>query len=887
MSHWSRLVNAFRGDRLNRDIDAELEAHIADAIADGCDPAEARRAMGPLLRHRAASRDARLLPWLESLVADLVFGLRSLQRTPVTSAAAILSLALAIGACTAAFRLVDALLLRPLPIEDPDRLFVVVRSGVGWWDGKARESDSFTYPLFRQMRAAARDRAELIAVSYASRTDLTYGADADMEKAQRQYVSGHLFDALGVGAAHGRVLAAGDDVTPGAHPYAVIAHGYWLRRFNGDPDVLGRTFRIGATTYTIVGVAQRGFTGTQPGTFVDVFLPTMMNARSVEAVNAFWIRVLVRPARSSSLVPITERIEAVFRTMERDRARGFTNFPEHLRAGYPQERLVVRHAAAGVSDMQETYRLALTALSGLVALVLLIACANVGNLMTVRTAARSRELALRVSIGAGRTRLVQLLLIESAWMATLATLGGWLLAWWSAPLVVALINPADRPAQLDLPLDTRILAFGIALACTTTALFGFVPAWRASRVSPAKVFKGGADPRARSRLMYGLIAAQVGFCLVVLIVAGLLIATYQRLSQLPTGYSSARLLAVETTVSQPQPPAHWDQVASHLRALPGVETVGFSEWPLMSGEMTNDFVSIANAPPSDALTYFLPVSPGWLETMTIPLLQGRDLRPEDERPGAALVNQTFVRQYFGDANPLDRTFDTPQPGGAPSRRYRIVGVVGDARYNELRRPIVPVAYVPYRSVDDRGMLQLRSRAAFMVRTTGTDPTALAAAVRAAVPAARAEFRVTTIRTQGEIDDAHTVRERLLATVALFFAVTALVLACVGLYGVLDHSVLQQRRDIGIRVAIGAQPANVVRHVVGLALLTVMGGMVAGLAAAVVSARFIEALLYEATATQPRMLVLPLCTLLAVAVLAALPATIRAVRIAPAALLRSG
>ena len=884
MSIWSRIANVFRGDRVNRDIDEELESHIAEAIDDGCDPGAARRALGPALQHREESRDARVIGWLDSLRADSVFALRQLKKSGVTSVAAVLSLALAMGACTSAFRLIDALLLRPLPVSEPDRLFVALRDGVTP-EGKPFTAESFSYPLFRQMRAAVQGKAELIAVSRGVRTDITYASDQEMEKAYRQYVSGWLFNALGVRPALGRVLGEKDDLKPGAHPYAVLSHDYWVRRFGSDPQITGRTFRLGNDLFEIVGVAEEGFTGTEPGTFVDIFVPAMMNARSIDNVNAFWIRTFVRPEPGESLQPISARMDAVYRAAEQERSKTFTHTPKHLLAGFPKDRIVLQPGAAGISAMQREYRLSITALAMLVGLVLLIACVNLANLMTARAAARSRELALRVSIGAGRARLAQLVVVESAWIALIATAVGGVVALWSAPFVVGLINPPDNPARLHLPFDWRLLGFGIALAFCATFLFGLAPALRASGVKPAAALRGGADPHARRRLMHALISIQVAFCVVVLIIGGLFVATWDRLAHLPTGYSSERLLALETVTARPQAPVYWDEVAAHLRTVPGVESVAYSEWPLMSGEMWNTFISINGAPPGDVVTFLLPVSPGWTEAMKIGLLDGRDFGPQDTNPGAAIVNEAFARQYFNGRNPVGMSFAIPQPDSAPLR-YQIVGLTRDARYNDMRKPIVPVAYLPYRSLDKTGAVRQQGRAAFMVRTSSADAAALASTLRREVARARPEFRVTNIRAQQEIDESHTVRERLLAMLALFFSATALLLAGVGLYGVLDYSVLQRRREIGIRLAVGARASTIARGVASSVLTMVLVGAVAGLAAGVAAERYIRTLLFGVKATDPAMLILPMATIFAVAGLAALPAVIRALRIDPAMLLRS-
>jgi putative ABC transport system permease protein len=874
MSLRSRIANVFRPGRVTREIDDELQSHIAEAIAEGRDPAEAQHAFGPALRHREQSRDVRLLVWLDVLRADAVFGWRQLIKRKATSAAAILSLALAIGACTAAFRLIDALLLRPLPIANPQRLYVVSFEGPDV-QGKVNTWDSCSYPQFRRWRAAVKDRAELIAVSYAERHDLTFGSDQEMEKAYRQYVSGWMFDAFGLRPAVGRLLTRNDDLTPGAHPYAVLSYDYWTRRFGRDPKVAGRTFRMDNSIYQIVGVASEGFTGTEPGAFAGIFVPTMMSAASINMPNAFWLRTFVRPSPGVSLDPLRDTMYATYRAFEQERAKGFTNFPKRLLAGFPQAKLFLQSAAAGVSGLQKDYRRALIALAIIVVLVLLIACANIANLMAAQAAVRAREMALRVSIGAGRGRLVQLVLVECAMLALFASAIGGVFAWWSAPFVLGMINPPDNPARLVLPADWRVLAFGLVLTVAVTLLFGLAPALRASAVQPVRALKGGDDPHSRRGTMHALIAAQVAFCFVVHFVAGLFVATFERLAHRPTGFSSARLLTLDTVAGARQAPVFWEQVAAHLRELPGAEAVALAGWPLMSGTMSNNFISVSGAPPTDVLAFFLHISPGWMATMQVPFIDGRDFRPDDQYPGIAIVNQTFARQYFGGETPVGKSFETT----APERtRFQIVGLVADASYRNLREAMLPVFYVPFGS-------QPMDNATLIVRTTSANPTALASAMRREVPRARPDFRVSNIRTQLEIIQSQTVRERLLAALALFFATVALLLAGIGLYCVLDYSVAQRRREIGIRMALGAQAADVGRRVTMDVFAMVLAGAGAGMALGMASVRYIETLLYGVKASAP-MLALPSLTILAAAMLAALPAVIRAVRIDPAAMLRA-
>ena len=517
-------------------------------------------------------------------------------------------------------------------------------------------------------------------------------------------------------------------------------------------------------------------------------------------------------------------------------------------------------------------------------LVLLIACANVANLMTAQAASRAREMALRISIGAGRARLVQLVLLESAWLALLAATLGAGFAWWSAPFVVSMVSRPDNPVRLYLPGDWRVITFGLVLTVGVMLLFGLAPALRASAVKPVSAIKGGDGPHSRRRLMLALVAVQTSFCFLVLFVAGLFISTFERLSNRPTGFSPERVLTLDTVTASPQPPVFWNQIADHLRTVPGVERVAVASSALLAGWSWNNFISVNGAPHNGVLAHLMQASPGWLEAMRIPLIAGRDFRPRETYPGTAIVNRAFATTYFQGENPIGKSFNVAFPGGS-QLRFEVVGLAGDVTYRNIREPILPQAYFPFQSTDNKGSLLPIGQGTFIVRTSSANPLLLAPILRREVTRARSEFRVSNIRTQTEIDQSHTVRERMLAKLALFFGVVALLLAGVGLYGVLDYSVLQRRKEIGIRMALGAKPPQIARHATGEALSMVLVGAFAGLALGTLSARYIQALLYQVKPTDPNMLAAPVLIILAAVLLAMLPALTRALRIDPATMLR--
>jgi len=649
--------------------------------------------------------------------------------------------------------------------------------------------------------------------------------------------------------------------------------------------VIGRRFRMGDDLFEIVGVAAEPFTGTETGTITDLFLPMAMKyRRTLESSNNFWLRTLVELKPGVAPEPVRDRLRVVFTVIQQERAKTLIGMTQQRLEAFFKERLLLEPASAGRSNLQRDYGRALVALAILVAMVLLIACANVANLMTARAAARGREMALRVSIGAARWRLVQMVVIESAWMAVLGTALGGILAWRAAPWIVAMIQPADDPARLALPADWRVLGFALAMAGVVTLLFGLTPALRASSVKPSSALKGGEDPHSRRRLMRVLIASQVAFCFIVLFVAGLFVSTFERLSNQPTGFSAERILNLETVSRRPQPAAFWEQAVDHLRATAGVETAALTMWPLMSGESAVSFVAIGGAgSPGTVAEVFcdlLYISSGWFDAMKIPMIDGRDFRAGDA--DSAIVNQAFARQYWNGENPVGRWFDRVNQAGVRTR-VQIVGLVRDARSrDDVRLAIRPTAYVPF----DGGLLNPRARGTFVVRTLSANPVALASVLRREVPRARPEFRVTNIRAQSDIDVAHMFRERLLAMLALFFAAAALLLAGIGLYGVLDYSVLERRREIGIRMAIGARAGDIGLRVTLDTFAMVLAGAVAGLAIGMASVRSIEALLYQVKATDLGMLAIPSAAVVVVALIAALAPVMRAVRIDPVAILRA-
>ena len=891
MSLWSRIANATRGERLNQEIDEELLAHIAEAVASGRDPEEARRAFGSAMRAREVSHSIRVAGWLESMLADARFGWRQLCRCKVASAAAVLSLALGIGSCVAAFRLIDALLWRPLPIAGASRLYALSSQMIGF-TGKPMENNYWATPEYKLMREAVKDQADLIGISDADRTDVAWtmheatgGRGEDTEKAYVAYVSGNMFPDFGVKPALGRLLMPADDRGGAASPYAVISWDYWNQHFGRDQNVLGSSLHVGDQTFEVIGVGPRDFTGTEKGTVTDIFLPLNVN-KAATRDNTSWQHVflMLKPGESAGTVLgiLRQHLTAVNRAFGNACSTCYRGETKESIDRFLNQKLSFLPAGAGISDLQKEYRRLLGALGLLAALVLLIACVNVANMMTAQAATRTHEMALRISIGAGRRRLVQLILCQSALLAVLASGLGALFAAWSAPFVLSLVNPPDNPVRLALPADWRVLLFGFGLIVFIVLLLGVLPAMRASAVRPVAALKGGEDPHSSRRMMRGSIALQVAFCFLVLFLSALFVTSFERLQNRPLGFSTDRLLLLETVAGKGQLPVVWNQTAEALRATPGVDSVAISGWPLLGRIRINSDISINGAPPSPTPAFFLNVSPGWFSTMKIPLISGRDFRAQDTSPGAAIVSKTFAETYFPGEDPIGRTFER----GLKEPINKIVGVVPDVPDHDLRESVLPVFYVPINAVNDEFAPSALGFATFVVHTQSKNPLALAGTLRQLVAERNDGLRVSNVTTQLELVRDQTIRERTIAMLTTFFAVVALLLAGVGLYAVLSYSVLQRRREIGIRMAIGSSRTGIVGLVTLDVFLMLLLGGCAGVAFGFGAARYVTTLFYHVKATDAEMIALPTLALLLTSGIATPPAVLRALRTDPSEILRA-
>ena len=902
MSAWSRLANVFRSGRLSRDLDEELAFHrderarelMAEGLAPDAARREAARRLGRSLQLREESLDVKRLAWLDSIVRDIRIGLRLLRRNGVVMGAAIVSLALALGACLAAFSLVDALMLRPLPVGEPERLVYLTfanHSRPEGSQGTARapvpppEGETFSDPMFVRLREAGAGRVHLFAMSAQVRRFVLFDPASEKERTRTQFVSGDTFDRLGVRPAFGRMFTAADDVTPGAHPVAVISHAFWMRRFGGDPGVIGRWIGLEERPlefrqFQIVGISERTFPGVEPGRPTDLWLPySMYNARAFGSFSFNWFRVLGRLERGVS----AEQAETVLRpTFTRTRQElaqfGRAESPEDIKR-YLAAPLYVRSAATGPSPLRREFEGPLTILAVIALLILLIAGSNVANLLLARTAARSQEMALRLSIGAGRARLIQQVLIESALVAVVATALALLVAAAGGPMILGLLTPAEDPVHLDLRLDARLVIVAALLSLGVTALFALAPAIGASRAHPSDALKHGTRSSFRVAALRPFVAAQVAFSLAVLFLGGLFVLSFVRLAGVNPGFASDNVLLLSLETVRRAPPEEQRtalmQVLERLRGVSGVGAASSAEFNVLGRPWTYGVRVPGSGETFEAS--IAPVLPQFFETMRIPPVAGRTFAESDVRGArpVLVVNETFAHKYFGGQPGVGRTI--PARFGVETDTadgYEVVGVVRDVRF-DLRQSPAPTIYLP---------MPLRSNGTLHVRTAADDA-ALTARLREEVRAASPLFRVASITTQSQVVTETILRERLLAMLAGFFALVGLLLAAIGLYGVLSYAVDQRTREIGIRLALGARPAAVVRAIVADAALTTAAGAACGLVAGLYLSRFVESLLFDVTALDVSSLALPAGLMMAAALFAAAVPAWRATRVDPVIALR--
>ena len=871
----ARLLELFRRPSLDRDLDAELRSHLEMAVernlAEGMDTEQARRQalldFGGVEQTRQIYRERRGLPFLDTLLQDLRYAFRMLRKSPGFTAVAILTLALGIGANTAIFSLIDAALLRSLPVRDPQQVVVFQWAALRSPNTKGQyrymscpspnstgeHGCSFSYPIFRKFRDLQDAFSSVTALG--GDVGLNLRGNGPAKFVHGELVSGEFFDTLGVRAALGRTFARSDD-KPGAPGVAVLGYGYWQSAFGGDPAVVGRTIWLNNVPVTIVGVAAKEFPSLDPATARPMWLPISLQPQLGKNLNGsmdgdkpslqagddnWWVYLVARLKQEIPLEKAQAAAGAIFRNDVLDTTK-------KLFTAEDAPRLVLMPAPQVIRGLRDRFSTPLTILMTAVGLVLLVACANVAGLMLARSASRQRELAVRLALGAGRARIARQLLTESMLLSLAGGTSGVLLAYWSVQSLVAFMSHGGLwPSRLSVHLDLRVLAFTGAVSILTGILFGLAPAFRGMRLDLTPALKESpttlASGASHRWVSFGgsLVLVQVALSVIVLSGAGLLVRTLENLKSINPGFDTRNILlfAMDPTLNgytDAQTHGLFFQLQQRLEALPGVLSASYSFDPLLSGDLWSSTFRIAgDAQNREHMTDALQVGPKFFETLHIPVLAGRTLSPKDFTFATdsswcpMVVNEAFVRQFLKEQNPLGRSISGL---GDKYRSCEIVGIVGDAKYETLRGNISPTVYVP----------QKEGSGTFEVRTIA-DPEAIIPAVRSIVSQLDDNLPLFDVKTQSAQIQGSLFQERLMARLASFFGGLSLLLACIGLYGLLSYEVARRTREIGVRMALGARPSDVLRFIVrqGVGLSAV--GAILGILGALGVTRYLASLLY--------------------------------------------
>ncbi|MEK6323148.1 MAG: ABC transporter permease [Acidobacteriota bacterium] len=891
----------------------ELAQHLEDCygalLAGGAPPAEAQRqTLAELSEREMLTRELRRVErqikqepiilgttrrtnMIADLWQDLRYGVRMLLKHKGFTAVAVLSLALGIGANTAIFSLIDALLLKSLPVQDPQQLvvFSVVRQGGNDY--------TFNYPLIERFNQANHSFAGIIASNGGDKLRMSVaepGGGGEIEPVQAEQVSGNYFSVLGVNAAAGRTLTEDDDRGP--QPVAVISYDFWQRRFAADPRVVGHKITLNDFPFTVIGVAPRGFSGFELGAKPDLWWSLRMTPQVYPGRKwPSWLLVMGRLRPGAIVEQARAEMDAVHHQQLSEIA------PERLslltpteRSNYFADRIELEPGGAGWTVLRKQFRQPLLILMAAVGLVMLIACANVANLLLARAAARQKEIAVRLALGAGRFRLIRQLLTESLLLALTGGALGLLFAYQGTRVLLTYL-PQQRPVFLNLSPDARVLGFTLAVAVLTGILFGLAPALRATRLDLTTSLRekagSGGSGRSRVALNKVLIVAQVALSLFLLIGAGLFVRSLQKLKGLDAGFDRENVMVFDVdpghAFSMAQQVGLYKQLLARLEALPGARAVSVSPYPPLNGGMTtpHNVVKVPGySPPAgqDTSCQLLWVGPKFFETMGIPLLQGRDFGPQEETPVAAntsqpaiakaaqnatsrallaaVINQAMAQFFFGNENPLGKHFDLLLAGSLKGISFQVIGVVKDAKYKTLREPTRRAFYVSYFQDPGSGALT------FLLRTTG-NPTGFGSAVQRAVRELEPRLQVGGLKTLDDVVNESLVQERFVAQLASFFSLSALLLACIGLYGIMSYAVTKRTNEIGIRMALGARGGDVVRLVMKETMVLVAVGVTIGLSAALATTRLVSTLLYGLTPNDPVTIMVATLLMIGVAALA--------------------
>jgi len=887
-----------RYEELSESIREHIDEMITVLTENGIPREEAERRayreFGNVALIEQRSREVWQWPTLESIWADTKYALRRLRKSPGFTSIALLTLAIGIGANTGIFTLLDAVLLKSLPVPHPEQLFIVKQSG------HAADKSRFPYLFFDQVHNQLPDTAAIAAMGWPE-DFYTSTSNEPSQATQGQLVSGNYFRVFETYPVLGRLLTPGDDKQIGGSPVAVISYDYWQRKFGGDPTVIGRKLDINKAPFTIVGVAARGFFGARAGTQPAFWIPLSMQSIVkyqdhysdygpastkpwIQRPNISWLLLIVRVKSPAAIPQLMTTLDEQYKSV----AQYVSSLNE--RQGMLRTQLTLEPGQRGLANLRQQFEQPLLLLMAMAAIVLLITCANIANLLLARATTRHHALAVQLSIGAGRTRIVQQMLAE----CLLLSLGGGVLgiavAYWCTRVLPRWASEGTAAIPLNLSPDTSILVFSVVVALATGILCGLAPALQSARIEPASVLKAGVqsipgrDAGSRWSVRKLLVAAQVALSLVLLVGAGMFLKTLQNYSQLNPGFDRNHLLNVQINThlvnfQSSEFPSLYQRLIDRMEALPGVRSASIATCSLVAGCLDSSDViltSDSGKTIAKANVQVNSISLNYFMTTGIRLLRGREFATTDDAsaPRIAIVNETFARRYFGGQNPIGLRFSY---AGDESNSFQIVGIVSDARVNDIREPASPLIYFPIaQNIGDIGGLEVR---------TAADPRWMATQAQQAIADVDPRIPIVSIATLNQEVSDNLAQPRLIARLTSIFGVLALVLACLGLYGVMSYTTQRRTSEIGVRLALGSTRRAVLWLVIRETLLLAGFGSIIGIAFAFAGMHMATSFLFGLSPDNPAVFALATILLLVASALAGFIPAWRAARIEPVQALR--
>lgn len=895
-----RIRMFFQRDQFDANLEDEMRLHVElrrqQQIEAGVAPDAARSAARRIFGNEAAIKEKSHMSWgwnwLETLLQDVVYGIRSMLRSPALVVVALLSLALGIGANTAIFSLLDAVMLRSLPVKQPSQLVLL---GTGDWNGISDGfpiTELYSYPFYRQMQKNNAVFSDVAAIFSMENNvhGFVEGRD-ESEPMNVQLVSGTYFPTLGVNPVMGRMLSDEDDNSQGDHPVAVVSYAWWKRGLAQDPSVLSKKLKIGETTYDIVGVAPPEFFGTKVGVAPDIWIPLSM----MEQVPPNWqgytddfaeaLYIVGRLKPGVTLDQTTTNVNLVYQQILR-------GFPDSKLSQKNLDALNKAHVpltsmTTGLSSLRRQFSEPLQILMAVVALVLLIACANIANLLLARSTARARELAVRQALGARRTRLIRQLLTESLILAITGGALGILFASVGSRILLRMVSGGLTTVPLDVSINPRLLIFTLAVTVATALLFGTLPAFRATRLELTHALKDGSGARGtgtKNPLAKALVISQISLSLVLLVGAGLFLRSLVNLNNVDTGFNKENVLRLQVDASsigykadEPRLKALYQQIEERVSALPGVHAASFSSFTFHEGSWNNSIHVPGFEEHPEVDVKHNVIGNGYFATMQIPLLAGRNFGPQDTATSekVAIISERMARTLFPPGNPMGHHYLIGDPANKNDRE--VIGIVKDVKFGDLQEDPETLDYIPYTQRTDY-------LSDFEVRYTG-DFNAISSAVQRTVHDVSHTLPITRVTTLDEQVARSITDQRLVAQLSAFFGLLAVFLCCIGIYGLMAYMVARRTNEIGIRMALGAECSTVRWLVMREVLVLVAIGVGIGIPVAWVGNRLISNMLFGLRGMDPMSMAIAVGAMLAVAMMAGYLPARRASQIDPMVALR--